>query len=409
MNLLFLHQNFPGQYNRIVPYIAQNTANTVVCLGDIANVRTPAVHPTFTVHTYKTPEPAQPGPYPGTTHFEACVRRADTAARKAEELRRSGFVPDVICCHPGWGDGLFLPDVFPEARLLFFFEYYYRPENDVGFDPEFPATAENQRHIRAMNTVNLFSLESAHLGVTPTKWQWATYPKRHQERIAVIHDGIDTELACPKNGVGINIDQTLVLTQSHEVITFANRNLEPIRGFHKFMRALPEIQRRRPKAHVLILGGDKISYGRQPPQGTTWKQFYLNELADKLDLSRIHFLGRIPYEQYLAVLQLSSVHAYLTYPFVLSWSMLEAMSCGCLVVGSRTPPVEEVIRHGHNGLLVDFFKPQEIADAVDEVLNHPNRMQAIRDNARRTIIEQYDLQTICLPRHKQLIENLASR
>jgi glycosyltransferase involved in cell wall biosynthesis len=207
--------------------------------------------------------------------------------------------------------------------------------------------------------------------------------------------------------VKLSFKSGATLSKSDEVITFVNRNLEPYRGYHMFMRALPGILRRRPNAQVLIVGGDEVSYGRRPADGKSHKEIYLNEVKDQLDMSRVRFLGRIPYEQFVKLLQVSSVHVYLTYPFVLSWSMLEAMSAGCLVVGSRTPPVQEVISEGHNGLLVDFFKPDEIADAIDRVLEHPDKMQKVRDQARKTVVERYDLKTRCLPKHIQLVKTLA--
>ena len=193
------------------------------------------------------------------------------------------------------------------------------------------------------------------------------------------------------------------------MITFVSRRLEPYRGFHVFMRALPRLLRERPQAHVLIVGGDEAGYGQPPPGGGTWREVLWAEVGGVLDRSRVHFLGRVPYAEFVALLQLSSVHVYLTYPFVLSWSMIEAMACGCAVVASATPPVLEVIEDGGNGLLVDFFDTDRIVDAVSRVLDHPDRMRAMRAAARRTAIERYDFATVCLPRHVELIERIAAR
>jgi glycosyltransferase involved in cell wall biosynthesis len=230
-------------------------------------------------------------------------------------------------------------------------------------------------------------------------------PARYRDRITVIHDGIDTERVKPNPHVKLGLAKSgLTLRPGDEVITFVNRNMEPYRGFHVFMRALPEIQKRRPNAVVLIVGGDDISYGKRLPPGETWRQRMLAEVGDRLDMQRVRFVGRIPYNDFAAMLQVSAVHVYLTYPFVLSWSMLEAMSAGCLVVGSSTPPVEEVISDGVNGLLVDFFSPQGIAEAIDRVLTHPDRMADVRRRARQTVIERYDLRQVCLPRHIALVD-----
>lgn len=169
------------------------------------------------------------------------------------------------------------------------------------------------------------------------------------------------------------------------------------------MRALPALLKARPKAHVIIVGGNDVSYGRRLPKGT-YRDKYLAEIGSGFDAGRVHFVGRRPYATLLRVLQISTAHIYLTYPFVLSWSMLEAMALGCLVIGSRTAPVEEVIRHGENGLLVDFFSPTGLVDAIQRVCDEPTRMQQLPENARRTIIQRHDLQTVCLPRQRALIE-----
>jgi glycosyltransferase involved in cell wall biosynthesis len=209
-----------------------------------------------------------------------------------------------------------------------------------------------------------------------------------------VHDGIDTDLIAPG------------APGEEELITYVARNLEPYRGFHVFMRAIPEIQRRRPKARIAIVGGDEVSYSARLPEGQTYRARLLRELDGRIDLSRVHFLGKLPYRRYLEVLSKSSIHVYLTYPFVLSWSLLEAMASGCLVLGSRTPPVEEVIRDGENGLLVDFFSTEAIAHKIDSALQMQKELRALREAARRTVVERYDLKRVCLPAQVALVERL---
>jgi glycosyltransferase involved in cell wall biosynthesis len=261
--------------------------------------------------------------------------------------------------------------------------------------------------IRAKNASQLLALEQADYGVSPTQWQWSTFPSVYQDKISVIHDGIDTALAMPNPNAMLQFARdNLTLTVQDEVITFVSRNLEPCRGFHRFMRALPEIMARRPHAHVVIVGGDEVSYSVPPAAGQTYRQLFLEEVKDRIDLRRIHFLGQVPYEDFIRVLQVSSVHVYLTYPFVLSWSMLEAMAAQALVVGSSTAPVTEVIRHEENGLLVDFFSSEDLVNAVCSVLEHPDCMLEVRRRARRTIVERFDLRTVCLPRQIEMIETL---
>jgi glycosyltransferase involved in cell wall biosynthesis len=187
------------------------------------------------------------------------------------------------------------------------------------------------------------------------------------------------------------------------------RNLEPHRGFPSFLRSLPKILAARPDARVLIVGGDDVSYGARLPPGETYKKRMLAELGDTLDRSRVHFLGKVPYGAFIKVLQVSRVHVYLTYPFVLSWSMLEAMAAGCLIVGSRTQPVQEVIHHGGNGLLVDFFSSDEIAERVVEALKDRRSFASLRQNARQTVLDRYDLRSVCLPAHLRLLNMLVTR
>jgi glycosyltransferase involved in cell wall biosynthesis len=254
----------------------------------------------------------------------------------------------------------------------------------------------------------LQSLAHADFNVSPTEWQRAQFPVIFKERISVLHDGIDTQLVKPDDHAFIQLKKyNIRLTKKEEVITFVNRNLEPYRGFHIFMRSLPELLRLRPNAHVLIVGGDDVSYGRKLPNGQTYKQKYLNELGDQIDMNRVHFVGRVPYNIFINILQISSVHVYMTYPFVLSWSLLEAMSAGCAIVASSTKPVMEAIRDRENGLLVDFFSPEEIMKSIIEILDHPDRMASMRSNARQYVIENYDLQSKCLPAHLELIKKIA--
>lgn len=411
MNVLFVHQNFPGQYKHLAPALAADPANAVAVIADEAVLSLRPAMPGVKLVTYALRRPATAAAHRYVQGLESGVQRGLAAAAAAVRLRDEGFVPDVICAHPGWGEALYLKDVFPRSLMLSYFEFYYRPQgSDVGFDPEFPPSADDRFRVRTKNSVNLLSLEASDWGIAPTEWQRRQFPAHYRDRISVVHDGIDTEIVKPRTGVGIGMrGNGLRLTAADEVVTFVNRNLEPYRGFHAFMRALPELQRRRPEAQVVIVGGDEVSYGRPPAGGRRWRPVMLEEVGSSLDLSRVHFTGRIPYADYLALLQVSAVHVYLTYPFVLSWSMLEAMAAGCLVVGSRTPPVEEVIEHGRNGLLVDFFRSDALVEAVERVLNHPDRMRVLREAARNTIRARYDLRSVCLPRQVDLIRALASR
>ena len=396
MRLLFVHQNFPGQYRHLAAHYAALPGHEVVAVGEKRNLLQQPRLPGVKLFAYDLPPPA------GEGGFEASVlralRRGRAVAAGAAQLKRSGLRPDVIFGHIGWGESLFLKDVFPEAKVLLYCEFFYRARGgDLGFDPEFPSSARSLLRLRVMNAPLLMALDAADWGCAPTHWQRRQFRPADQGRISAIHDGIDTGLAAPGEPCA----------EREELITYVARNLEPYRGFHVFMRALPEIQRRRPKARIVIVGGDEVSYSPRLPPGQTYRAALLRQLDGKIDLSRVSFLGRIPYRDYLSLLRRSSVHVYLTYPFVLSWSLLEAMACGCLVVGSRTPPVEEVIADGVNGLLVDFFSTEALAARIDEALERRHELAPLRVAARRTVLERYDLKGVCLPAQRRLVDALS--
>jgi glycosyltransferase involved in cell wall biosynthesis len=338
---------------------------------------------------------------------ETKVIRGEEAFREAVQLKADGFEPDVILAHPGWGESLFLKDVWPHAKLSIYCEFHYASNGlDVGFDPEFGANdLEQACRVRMKNVNNLLHFETADAGVSPTHWQKSTFPEVFRHKIQVIHDGIDTTLIAPNPYVHMTLGQRK-FTKQDEIVTFVNRNLEPYRGYHVFTRALPRILKARPKAHIFIVGSDGVSYGAKPPDGQTWKQIFLNEVQEKIDLSRVHFLGQIPHHHFVPLLQLSSVHVYLTYPFVLSWSLLEAMATGCAIVASDTKPVHEAIIEGQTGLLTPFFDIDGLADRVTELLANPKTRQRLGEGARQFAIQHYDLQSVCLPQMLSMIQSL---
>ncbi len=410
MRYLFIHQNFPAQFRHVARALADNPDHEVVGVGEERNLKgRPALHPRIRVLAYQPHGQAQPATHHYLRDFESHIRRGQSIARLLLTLRdREGFHPDVVVAHPGWGEGLFLKDVFPEARIIQYFEYYYHGSGgDVGFDPEFPATLDDQLRIRIKNSTQLHSLVACDRGLSPTHWQQSRYPTELQHKIDVVHEGIDTVVVKPDPQAWIEINGQR-LRAGDEVVTYVARNLEPYRGYHTFMRMLPALQAMRPGARVVIVGGDDVSYGKRPPQGQTYRQRYCAEVQDRVDWSKVFLVGKLAYADYLRVLQVSAAHVYLTYPFVLSWSMLEAMSAGCLLLASRTAPVEEVIEDGRNGHLVDFFDPDQLATRIANALAHPDQYRPLRAAARATIVARYDLASICLPRLLGLLgRNLA--
>ena len=403
MRLLFVHQNFPGQYAHLLWHYASDPANEIVFVTRHANARLAGIRKIV----YKQRREAGENTHGYVRSIEQAVPHGQAVARVAHALKKEGFVPDAMLGHNAWGETLYLKDVFPDAPLLAYFEYYYRASGgDIGFDPEFGETPDTRPRVRTLNAVNLMGLEAADRGQTPMRWQHCTYPARYRDLIAVAHDGIDTARIKPAADARLDLPGGRALSREDEVVTYVARNLEPYHGFHVFMRALPEIQRRRPQARVVILGGDDVSYGREPRDGRTWRQVLLAEVGAKLDASRVHFLGRVPYATVVNALQVSSAHVYLTYPFPLSWSPLEAMAAGCALIGSATPPVQEVIRDGENGLLVDFFDTKAIAESVAALLGEPKRFAALRARARETIERRFDLARVCLPLQRALVESI---
>ena len=407
--ILFIHQNFPGQFRHIAPALA-NHGHQVHALA-ITGQATPGV----SLHSYRPSKGSSTSIHPLASEFETKVIRAEACGQAMLQLKANGLMPDLVIAHPGWGEALFVKDVWKQASLLSFLEFYYATSGtDVGFDPEFSKQGFFEyARLRVKNANNLLSLEISDFGLSPTNWQKQSHPQWTQDRIQVIFDGVDCDILKPNPSVRLNLKretgESFSLTSKDEIITFVNRNLEPYRGYHSFMRALPKILAARPNARVLIVGGDGVSYGAKAPEGKTWKQIFLDEVKSRIDLERVHFLGNVPYPIFTQLLQLSSCHVYLTYPFVLSWSCIEALSTGCLVIGSDTGPVREVIEHGVNGLLVDFFNYEAIADAVIRSLSDPASFIRMRQNARASAKDNYDLRSVCLPKQLALIESILAK
>jgi glycosyltransferase involved in cell wall biosynthesis len=394
MNFLFVHNNFPAQYRHIVQALLRDPDAKIAAVGSLTSRAMKGVH----LLKYRLDDGDVSATHPFARRFDLECRRAEQVLYSLSSLAASGFVPDVIMAHPGWGETLPLRTIFPNALILLYCEFAYGLDGrDVGFDREFSETgADGHVSLHLKNASTLLSLAESDFGVSPTNWQRSTFPEDFQHKIQVIHEGIDVDVIKPAPDATFRLASGREFRRSDEVVTFAARNLEPLRGYHMFMRALPRIMKARPQAEIVIIGGDGTSYGRHAPTGTTWKSLFLSEVAGKIDMKRIHMAGHLPYREYLTALQISSVHVYLTYPFVLSWSLLEALSAGCVVIGSDTAPVQEVI-DGDNGILVPFFDVEQLADRVVDVLVHPRRFQAMRTQARHTVLDRYDLERICLP------------
>jgi len=408
MKILFIHQNFPGQYKHLAPLLAAQGHD---CVALTLRVKEPGNWKGVRLIPYKLPDRKGQNVHPWLVDLDTKVTRGEACFRAAVQMREAGFTPDLILAHPGWGESMFLRDVWPQAKIGLYCELYHLSDYPhLNFDPEFEKPNQTSAmRIRLKNLNNHLHFPLGDAGISPTQFQADTFPPAFRQRITVSHDGIDTTIATPDKDVRLTIDGQIDVTRDDEVITFVNRNLEPYRGYHKFMRALPDLLKRRPNAQVLIVGGDDVSYGARAPKGQTWKQIFLDEVKDQIseaDWKRVHYLGRIPYDQFLRLLQVSRVHVYLTYPFVLSWSLMEAMACEAAIVASDVAPVQEVITDDVTGRLVDFFDKDALVAAVSDLLDDPDARVRMGQAARQLMIDKYELNKICLPRQVDWVNSI---
>ena len=392
----------PGQFKYLAPYLAQNRRNKIVFLTRRENIQVPPI----VTAQYKQPADAAPETHGYVKRLENAVRYGQVVARSMLQLQRQSFVPDLIIAHPGWGESLYCKDIFPDVPLINFCEWYYHGKgSDIDFDPEESPNIDTFCRSRTRAAHLLLSLESCDRGVCPTQWQKSVHPEEFQDKIELIFDGIDTEIAKPNEKARFKLADGRELTRKDKVVTYIARNLEPYRGFRTFMRTLPELQALHPDAEFIVIGGDEVSYGRPPIEEgfDSWREAMDAEVT--YDKSRVHFVGKVPYSRFISMLQISSAHIYLTYPFVLSWSCLEAMACGAPVVASDTAPVTEFISDGETGLLTDFFDTKALAKRVDELLTAPDDFTAMRNNARSAIVNGYRIND-CIPKWIKLIRDV---
>lgn len=399
-NILFVHNNFPAQFG----FVAEAAVARGYRCAAIAS-HTGRQQPGVPMERWQVRRSSTPAILKEAVRAEADLLRAGAAAEAALKLRQQGFRPDLIVGHPGWGETIYLREIFPEARQVIYAEYYYRTaDGDVGFDAEFgPATAPMELH--AKNIGLALALSEADVIVAPTPFQASRLPGVFRQRTEILHEGVDLERIRKNPAARFATTSGKVLDGSRPVTTFVSRKLEPLRGYHIFMRALPRLLEQVPDAEVLIIGeAARAGYGSAAPGGRTWAELILDEVRENIDPARVHFTGRLPYDRFVDALSLSWAHVYLTYPFVMSWSLLEAMACGCLIVGSDTAPVRDAVTDGGNGLLVDFFDHDGLATRLIEACRAPVGFDHLRQAARATVESRYDRARVCLPAWMALIE-----
>jgi len=398
MNILFLHRNFPAQFRYIAPALANDKDNKVVFITNNTTTNLPNI----TKVSYKLKRQVPDDCHRYLRFYEESVIHAQSTAEATIYLKNQGFKPDIIYGHT-WGQTMYMKDIFPEVPLLCYFEWFYNSKGgDVGFDGKVP-NIDDLAKLRSKNAHLLIDLYSCDAGICPTKFQMKQFPKEYAYKIKVLHDGIDTDFCTPKDDTLFKIeDKNLTLSRNDEVVTYATRGMEAYRGFPEFMKAVEILQKKRPNVQVIIGGEDRVCYGPKLA-GTTYKKMMLEKLD--LDLSRIHFVGSLPFNKYIDLLRISSAHVYLTYPFVCSWSLLDSMSCACPVVASATEPVTEFIEDNKNGLLFDFYDIEQQVEKIEYALDNKEEMQVIRNNARQTILDNYRLKDL-LPQHIEYIKSL---
>lgn len=394
MNVLFVHNNFPAQFRHVAHKLRQREDGRLAAIG--AETATPVEG--VDLRRYQAPA-ASASVHAFARRFEVECRRAEQVMFAALKLKSEGFEPDLMLAHCGWGETLPLRSVFPRSRLAVYCEFFYRAEGqDVGFDPETGQFGvDGLVGLGAKNASTLAALAECDLGLSPTPWQRSTFPREFQSKIHVAHEGVDTQWITPDASAQFNLPGGPRLDRSDEIVTYFARGLEPMRGFHIFMRALPELQRARPQAHFVVVGAEEASYGNPAPDGGDWKQWCLREALPRLDLARVHFLDRLPHAELRALMQVSTVHVYLTYPFVLSWSCIEALSAGCAVVASDTAPVRDVIVDDENGVLTPFHDAPALATAIADLLADAPRRARLSRAARETAVAGFDVET-CVAR-----------
>lgn len=389
MNILFLHRSVSGQFKHLAKELAKNSQNNVVFItddesGEIEGVKKvlykTKIQPSINCHQY-------------LKNYEEAIIHAQATAETAENLAKQGFVPDVIYSFP-WGNGMFMKDLFKDVKMVSYCEWFYNSDSE---DIKYTGITLNENDksaIRCKNSKLLTELDACDAGLTPTEWQKSQFPKEYQNKITVMHDGIDTDFFKPDDNAKFLIkDKNIEFTSNDEVITYATRGMEPLRGFPQFIEAIEILLENRPNAQVIIAGEDVVCYGQKLPIGT-YKQKMLQQCD--LDMNRVHFVGKLSYDEYLSLLQISSAHIYLTAPYVLSWSFLEAMACECPIIASSTKPVQEFMSDNYNGLLTDFFDVEEISEKIIFALDNKEKMKVIRKNARQTILDKCSLKSLLL-------------
>ncbi len=395
MHILLVHQNFPGQFRQLAPaWLAQGHQVSAVGTGAAEQ---------FWSSTW---DGLRYFPY----HCPPNQWRSEVLGRHLHRLRREQQLhPHLVIAHSGWGEAPPVKEIWPEVPLVVYPELWGSAEAlGANFDPRHPPIGAAERDaIHRHNQRTARALRCADAAVAPTAFQRDTFPRAWREQIDLIHEGVDCAHLQPNPQASLLLPNGQLLDRGDRVISYVSRHFEPLRGLHTFMAALPPLLEADPALQVVMVGGSGASYGPAAEHPSGHLAQALEQLPACFDTSRLHCVGQLPYAQLLALLQLTTAHVYLTYPYTLSWSLLEAMACGAAVVGNHSGPIDEVIVPGHNGLLVDFNSSAELAASLHSLLNHPKLRSQLGQAARATVLERYSLEQ-ALAAYARLFDQLLS-
>ena len=399
MKLLLVHQNFPGQFRDLGPALCDR-GHELKAIGSSQRPTDPRIE----VLRYEHKVGERSGMHPHSLEVDEWIHRSERVADLAMGLKQRGWAPDVMLVHPGWGEAMLLRQVFPSTPLVIWPELWLRPEH-LGINPAGMSVGQMQ-YLRIKDWLVDGAMADASLAVVPTRYQASTFPQRWQNKIAVVHEGVPEAMLQLPRLPQLKIGNDVTLGPDVQVVTFISRNLEPMRGFHTFMRALPTLLDNHPTVQVVIVGGDEVSYSSAPGDGRSWREHLLEELADQIDLQRVHLFGRMPHDQLQKLYRRSDLHVYLSKAFVLSWSLLELMACGTPVLAEANPMMAELIQPGVNGALWQG-QPESLAKAILTLLQTPDQLKKWGIQAQQHLKPTY-LQQHCLNQLEQLLEEQAT-
>jgi len=395
INILFVHVNFPGQFKELLNALKRHEN---VRLGFITTHKT-AQMDGVEIRRYQPPNTKPQNMIHYLSTLNRDLEGAREATKQAIEFARSGFKPDVIVGHAGWCGLVFMKDVFPTAKLIGYAEWYYQWQHSWEHFSEQKVSMDQKAKIRMLNASSIIGLESVDVSVTPTHWQRSVFPESYQRNMQVIHEGIDTDMCRPKERTALEVPGCRLPVDA-KIVSYIARSMEPARGFFSYMAAVEKLSKLDPDLQFVVVGRPNSAYSAGTGNGPSYKDQAMEKYD--CDWSRVHFCGKLPYQDYLQVLRNTSVHVHLSMPLFLSWSLLEAMSCGCTIVGSENAPVDEVIEHDVNGRLVSFFETEKLVEQITDLINHPQHAKALGAAARETVLEKYQ-SSKCTEQWKALI------